>query len=189
MDFSKIKGYSETLTADEKLKLITEYVPEEPDLKGYVLKDLFDRTSSDLAGTKKLLKEKLSEAEIKEAERLAAETSIKEELNAYKKKEATATYKSKFLEIGYDPKLAEESAAALIDADTEKFFQNQKAHLEAIKKAALASALVDDKPLPSGGAKFNPNVAEEIATAMSNSDFGAAAALIRLSQETKNNKE
>lgn len=184
MDLSKIKGYSETLPPEEKLKLIAEYVPEEPDFKGYVPKDLFDKTSSDLAGTKKLLKEKLTEAEIKEAERLAAEKAIKEELDSYKKKEATATYKAKFLEIGYDSKLAEESASALIDADTEKFFQNQKAHLEAVKKAAQASALVDDKPLPSGGAKFNPNIAEEIANAMSNSDFGSAAALIRMSQET-----
>lgn len=146
IDFTKIEGYREDMSAEEKLALLDKWEPD-----GWVKKDVFDRTASELAEYKRKLKEKMSEEERKEAERQEAEAALKAELESLRKEAAVTKNKSKFLSLGYEEKLAEETARALADGDMDKVFANQAIHLENIKKAAIAAALANEPKPPAGG--------------------------------------
>ena len=58
-------------------------------------------------------------------------------------------YKAKYLGMGYEEKLAESTAEAMVDGDTDKVFANQKKHLEAVDKKIRAEVL-KDTPKPTG---------------------------------------
>lgn len=56
--------------------------------------------------------------------------------------------------MGYEEKLADATAEAMADGDTEKVFANQKKHLENVEKKVRAEALKDTpKPTPDGDSK------------------------------------
>lgn len=135
------------MTAEEKLALIEGY---EPDFTGYIKKETFDKTASELAETKKKLKAKLTEDEQKEIDRAAAEEAIKNELETLRKDKTVSETKAKYLGLGYDEKLATETAKALADGDMDKVFANQALHLENVRKASAAETLADEKTPPAG---------------------------------------
>lgn len=152
IDFTKISGFKEGMTAEEKLGLLTNYEPPMPDLSGYIKKDSFDKTASELAEAKRLLKAKLTEDEQKEAERAAAQAAIKAELEELKKEKIVSDSKAKFLGLGYDEKLASETARAFVEGDTEKLFSNLQLHLESVRKVERAGAMANaPKPAPGVG--------------------------------------
>ena len=150
-DFTKLDGYKPEMSPEEKLALLEKYEPSAPDYTGYIKKDTFDKTASELAEAKRQLKAKMTEDEQKEAERAANEAAIKAELEALRKDKTISDSKAKFLGLGYDEKLAAETAKALADGDMEKVFANQAIHLENVKKAAAAAALDNDPKPPAGG--------------------------------------
>lgn len=140
-DFTKLDGYKPEMTADEKLKLLDKYEAPALDYTGYIKKDAFDRIASELAEAKRQLKAKMSEDEQKEAERAAAEAAIKAELEALRKDKTITEHKSQYLALGYDEKLAGETAKAFADGDMAQVFTNQKLFVENLKKAERAAAL------------------------------------------------
>jgi len=150
IDITKLEGYSDTLTAEQKLELITKHEIPDPDLTGYVKKDTLDRTASEAADWKKKYNSKLSEDEKKEEERKTLDAAKDAELDALRKKDTISTHRAELLGIGYDDKLATETAKALADGDMAKFFANQKIHDDAVRKAALAGALASGKEPPAG---------------------------------------
>ena len=62
LDLTKIEGY-ENMTPEEKLKALEGYDVPDPDYSGYVKKDMYDKTASELAEKKKQLQAKLTEDE------------------------------------------------------------------------------------------------------------------------------
>ena len=63
-------------------------------------------------------------------------------------------HKAKLLALGYDEALADETATAMADGDSEKVFINQQKHLTAFEKKVRAEALKDTpKPTPDGDSK------------------------------------
>jgi hypothetical protein len=151
MDITKLEGYSDTLTSDEKLALIQKYEPPTPDdAEAKKWKAQFDKAASELAAANKALKAKMTEDEQKEAERIASETAMKNELEALRKETAISRHKADYIGLGYDEKLAEDTAKALAEGDMAKVFANQKAHQEALAKAAKAAALAGGDPPPAG---------------------------------------
>ena len=150
-DFTKLDGYKPEMSPEEKLALLDKYEPDKPDLTGYIQKSTFDKTASELAEAKRQLKARMSEDEQKEAERIAADAAIKAELDALRKETATSKNKAKFLGLGYDEKLAAETATALADGDMDKVFANQQIHIENVKKAERAASLAGDQKPPAGG--------------------------------------
>ena len=62
IDVSQIEGYAE-MSAEDRLKALEEFEVEDPDYTGYVKKEVFDKTASELAEQKKQLKSKLTEDE------------------------------------------------------------------------------------------------------------------------------
>lgn len=157
MDITKLEGYKPELTAEEKLALVERY---EPDYTGFVKKETFDKTASDLAETKRQLKARMTEDEQKEAERAAADEQIRVELETLRKEKTVSESKSRFLGLGYDETLAAETAQALAEGDMDKVFSNQAIHLENIKKAASAESLAND-PNPPAGRGGSPDNAEK----------------------------
>lgn len=151
IDVSKIPNFDslpeDVKTALENYKIETP----EPDFTGYIPKAQFDKTASELADVKKQLKARMTEDEQKEAERLAAEQALKEELETLRKAQTLSENKARFLGLGYDEKLALETAQALVDGDMDKVFANQQIHIENVKKAERAAGIANDPTPPAGG--------------------------------------
>lgn len=147
IDISKIKGYAD-MTDEEKIKALEAYESED-DHTGYVRKEVFDKTASELAAKKNELNEKLSEDEKAKQK----EKEEREELQAaYEKllrESEISKFKATYLSMGYDDKLAEDTAVAMADGNTEAVFANQKKQIENIKKAMKAE-LLKDTPKPTG---------------------------------------
>ena len=86
IDTSKITGY-DTMSAEEKLAALEAMELDEPDYSGWVKKDVFDKASSEIAGYKKQLRDRMTEeeaAKAKAAEDMATIMSELETLRAEK---------------------------------------------------------------------------------------------------------
>ena len=153
IDTSKIEGFAD-MSPEQKLAALEAYDIEEPDYAGYIKKDLFDKTASELADHKKQLKAKMTEDEQKEAERAAKEAERDALLAALQKDKSVSDAKAQFLGLGYEAALAEETAKAMVEGDMAKVFANQKKHLDEVEKKVRADALKETpKPVSGGGGK------------------------------------
>lgn len=151
IDITKLEGYRQDMTADEKLALIEKYDLPDPDFTGHVQKDVFDKKAKEAAEWKRKHDALLTEEERKEAARRETEEAIKGELEALRKEKAIADNRAQFLTLGYDEKLADETARAFADGDMKKVFDNQKLFVESVKKAERAAAMADNPKPPAGG--------------------------------------
>lgn len=149
IDVSKIEGYAE-MSVEDKLKALEAYDVPEPDYSGYVKKDVFDKTAKELADKKKELKDKLSADEQAQLEAQEKQAAMEKELHDLRRESMISKTKAKYLSLGYDEKLAEETAQAVADGDTEKVFANEKKHLADFEKQIRADAL-KNSPRPNGG--------------------------------------
>lgn len=159
IDWSKVEGYSEDMSAEDKLALLekqTVDIPGEPagdpkSTKEYVaLKAQFDKVSSDLASTKKQLRTKMTEDEQAKADREAADQKVQEELESLRREKALNAHKASYLAMGYDEKTAEAAATAMVDGDNAALFAAMKKHGEATEKA-LRDKILNDTPTPPAG--------------------------------------
>ena len=149
IDVSKIEGYAE-MSVEDKLKALESYDIPDPDYSGYVKKDVFDKTAKELADKKKELKEKQTAEEQAADEAKEKQEAMEKELNDLRRESTISKTKAKYLSLGYDEKLAEETAQAVADGDTEKVFANEKKHLADFEKQIRADAL-KNSPRPDGG--------------------------------------
>lgn len=78
IDITKLDGYREDMTVEEKLELLNNYEIPEPSKEGLIDKALFDKTSSELALAKKQLKEKLTDEEKKAQELIEKDNLLKD---------------------------------------------------------------------------------------------------------------
>lgn len=151
IDTTKIEGF-DSLTAEQKLEKLLAYDVEvpQPDYTGYVKKDVFDKTASDLAKLKKEQLDRLSEEE-------KAKAIAKEELETLRAKNAelekaaaVSNYKAKYLALGYSDELASANAEAFANGDMDTVFANQQKFLAEREKAVKASMLGGTKTPPAG---------------------------------------
>ena len=165
-DWSKVEGYKEDMSADEKLALLDNYDPqndptpppkENPDpapapapTKGMVSKAQFDKVSSELAAVKKQLRGKMSEDEQRELDRQSERAEMETELNALRREKALSGYKASYLSQGYDEQLAEEAATAMVDGDMDTVFAVMKKHSVNAERAMRAKIL-KETPVPPAG--------------------------------------
>lgn len=148
VDLTKIEGYAD-MTPEQKIAALEGYEHEDPDYSGYVKKDVFDRTASELAGVKKQLKDKMTDDEAAKQKEQEEREELQKNYETLLRKSTVAEHKAELLGMGYDEKLAQETAEAMADGDTAKVFANQKKHLEAVQKKVRAEAL-KDTPKPTG---------------------------------------
>ena len=150
IDTSKIEGY-DTMTAEEKVKAFESFNIPDPDYSGYVKKDVFDKTASDLAKAKKGLKDRMTEEEVKKAEAEAELNKYKEQAESLQREKNIAENKAKFISLGYDDALAQETAEAMEKGDYATVFKNQQTVIENVKKIAKGEAAAN-MPTPAGKA-------------------------------------
>lgn len=148
IDVSKIEGYAD-MTAEEKLKALEGMDIPDPDYSGFVKKDLYDKTASELAAKKKELNEKMSEDERNKQKEQEERDELQKKYDALLHESVVSKNKAKLLGLGYEEKLADETAEAMAAGDLEKVFANQKKHLDSFEKKVRAEAL-KDTPKPTG---------------------------------------
>ena len=156
----KIQGYS-NMTTEEKLAALEAFEIADPDYTGYVKKDTFDKTASELADTKKQLREKLSADEIKAKEEAEKQEKLQSEYDALLRKVNLSENKAKLIGLGYDEKLANDTAEAMLDGNLDKVFANQKKHLEAVEKK-IREDVLHNTPKPEGGSSSNAMTKEKL---------------------------
>lgn len=153
IDVTLIEGYSE-MSAEDKLKALEAFDIPDPDYSGYVKKDVFDQTASELAEKKKQLKAKMTDDEQKAQKDAEERAELQEKYDKLLRESEVSKHKAKLVSLGYDEKLADETAVAMLDGDMEKVFANQKKHLDSVEKRVRADALKDTpKPTPDGDSK------------------------------------
>ena len=150
VDITKIEGY-EGMTPEEKIKALEAYEIEDvkPDYSGYVKKDVFDKTASELAGVKKQLKEKMTDDEAAKQKEQEEREELQSKYEKLLHDSEVSKNKAELLALGYEEKLADDTAEAMVTGDLEKVMVNQKKHLEAVEKKVRAEAL-KDTPKPTG---------------------------------------
>lgn len=160
IDTSKIEGY-DTMTPEEKVAALEKFSIADPDYSGYVKKDVFDKTASELAQTKKDLKARMTEDEVKKAEAEALLQKYREEAETLKKEKAISENKAKLISAGYDEALAEESAKALVEGDIATVLKNQQTVIENVKKVAKGEAMASTTPPAGKATDGNKTVTKE----------------------------
>jgi hypothetical protein len=175
-DWTKVSGYREDLTAEEKIELLKGFEIE-PAGKT-VSKQLFDNTASELAKLKKDLNDRMSEDERKEKERADQEKALKDELEQLRKERAEDKFKARLLEAKFTGDEAAKMAKAYVDGDMETFL-NALSDARTNHEKVLRSEIMKETPRPGAGdptknADTATDVAVRIAkdTAASNKNAG-----------------
>ena len=158
IDVTQIAGFEE-MTAEQKLDALMKLeVPDKVDLSGYVKKSVFDAKAAEASDLSKKLKGKMTEDEQKQAEIAeAAEAAAKEKeallarVAELEKNNTLREYTLGFTNLGFDEKLAAETANLFEEKDSVKFFANVKKFLESYEKA-IEKKLMDKTPGPGGNA-------------------------------------
>lgn len=152
-DWTKVEGYKEEMTADEKLALLENYeapaAPEEP-IGNTVSKAMYDKLASEHAKVKKELRAKQTASEQEESERAEREEATRLELEQLRKEKRLSSYKASYLSQGYDEQLAEEAAAAMVDDDTDALFAVMRKQTVNAEKA-LRAKIMKETPVPPAG--------------------------------------
>lgn len=143
----KIDNY-ENMTAEEKVAALEAY---EFDMSGYVAKSVFDKKASEAAELSKQLKARMTEEEVTKAKEAEERETLLARLKELETEKTLNTYVNSYLSMGYDEKLAKSTAQAMVDGDMDKVFANQKAHIEAEKKAMKLELLKQTPPPSSTG--------------------------------------
>ena len=140
-----IEGY-EAMSAEEKLAALEAL--DIPDVDK--IKSALDKATSEAAGYKKQLRERMTEDEAREAERAAREAAIQKELEQLRAEKLVDQHTAKFLGLGYEEKLARETAAALANGEHELVFKNHAKFL-ADREKALRAEILKNTPTPPAG--------------------------------------
>lgn len=175
IDTTKIENFDK-MTDAEKIAALTAFeIPEHVDMNGYVKKSVFDKTASDLAAAKDALRGKMTEDEAKQAEAAEREAANKEAMDKLtsdlanaKKEIARMGYLNSYLAMGFEKKLAEETAEAMANGNMAKVIENTQKHGEA-QKAAIKAELMNSDPKPGCGGNGTKTEDQE-------AEFGKAAA-------------
>lgn len=163
MDIKKLLGdaYKEGMTAEEITKALESIEsPADNSSELEKLRNALTKSNSEAASYKKQLNEKLSADELKAKEDAEKQEKLQNDYDALMKKVTVSENKAKLLGLGYEDKLADETALAMANGDLDKVFANQKKHLEAVEKKIRADIL-KDTPKPDGGNADKPITKEQ----------------------------
>lgn len=190
IDTTRIEGFSE-MTAEQKLAALEAYEIPAPDYSGYVRKDVYDKATSDLAEWKRKHNALLSEEDKKKQESEEELTTLRKRVEEMEKEKLISGHKARFLALGYDETLADETAQAMANGETDKVFANQKKFLESHDKAYKAQLMGQNSIPPAGSSAGSgkTDYAKMIEDAQGRGDFAAVAYYTRLSEQDKQNNK
>ncbi|MCM1364651.1 MAG: hypothetical protein NC122_05045 [Faecalibacterium sp.] len=151
IDTSTIDGYSD-MTVEEKIAALENFEYEDNLAEVQKYKNAASKANSEAAEFKRKHEQLLSEEEKARLEKETEFQQMSEELETLRKEKTVSAYKAKYLAMGYDEKLAEETANAMVDGDTDKVFANQQKFLESHDKSMQVERLKNTARPPAGGA-------------------------------------
>ena len=181
-----IENYDQ-MTTEQKLAALEALDQPDPDLSGYVRKDLYDKAASDAAAWKKKHNELLTEDERRKQEQADSLSAMQRELEELRKDKQISEYTARFVGLGYDEALAKDTAAAMASGDSAKVFANQAKFNEAYAKKVKAGAL-GRTPRPNGGADTGTpgqDFGKMIEAANARNDYAAVAYYTRLQAQAE----
>ena len=173
IDTTKITGFDE-MSAEEKLKALTEYEFEAPKPDSSEierLKQALSKANTQANEWKQQFREKQTEAERVEAERAEKEKAVMEELASLRKEKETSSLIAQFMATGYDKDLAARAAEAMVDGRTADVISIQTEFLTQ-KQKELEAAALNKQPTLSTGAPPTSTQAEIDAQNKMRSYFG-----------------
>lgn len=175
IDTTKIEGY-ETMSAEEKLAALEGFEMPEPDYSGWIQKDVFDKTASELAKAKK--------------DRNGAEKEkgdLEARLVELERKDKISTTKDKYIANGFSVELAQATAEAFVDGDMDAVLENLTKHATDVATAAKDEKLHSTpKPPAGGGSDFGKiDYDAEKEKALAEGNFAKAAYYERMKIEEK----
>ena len=148
--FNEIENW-DTMTPEEKLTALESYEFPDPDYSGYVKKETFDKTASDLAKAKKDLKAAKSAEGQAKTEQEEKILEMEQKYDALLRENTISKTKARYLALGYTEELAESTATAVVDGDMDTVFENAQKHQKSFEKQIRADALKDTpKPTDPG---------------------------------------
>lgn len=157
MNLKEVLGdaYKEGMTFEEvETALESVTIPEDNSAEIERLKNALSKSNSEAAGYKKQLREKMTEDEQKKQREQEEREELQNKYDKLLRESVIAKNKAKLVALGYDESLADETAEAMADGDSEKVFANQQKHLASFEKKVRAEALKNTpKPIPDGDSK------------------------------------
>lgn len=157
MNLKEVLGdaYKEGMTFEEiesALKDVT--IPEDNSAELERLKAALSKSNSEAAGYKKQLREKMTVDEQEKQKEREEREELQNKYDKLLRESVISKNKAKLIALGYEEALADETAEAMADGDSEKVFANQQKHLASFEKKIRADALKDTpKPTPDGDGK------------------------------------
>lgn len=143
------------------------------------LKNALSKSNSEAANYKKQLNEKLTAEELKAKEDAEKWDALVKERDELLREKTVAGHKAKYLALGYDEKLATETAEAMANGELDKVFANQKKHIESVEKKIRADVL-KETPRPEGGVGKGASIEDILKIADSDARQTAIAENIEL---------
>ena len=153
IDTSRIAGYAD-MSLEDKLKALEafEYNDNASELEKQ--KAAVSKANSEAAEWKRKHNALLSEDEQKKQREQEEREELQNKYDKLLRESVIAKNKAKLVALGYDESLADETAEAMADGDSEKVFANQQKHLASFEKKVRAEALKNTpKPTPDGDSK------------------------------------
>lgn len=149
IDVTKIPNF-DNLPDDAKEAILGMDFAEAPDMSQYISKTVFDKKAKEAADLSKQLKAKMTEDEIAKAQADANMAAIMEELEQLRAEKIIGENTTKFLELGYDSKLAQATAEAMAKGEMDVVFKNH-AKFIADREKALRAEILKSTPTPPAG--------------------------------------
>lgn len=144
-------AYKDGMTIEEIEAALEDITPPSNDSSEIErLKAALSKSNSEAAGYKKQLREKMTEDEQKAQKEAEERAELEEKYDKLLHKTEVSENKARLLALGYDEKLANETAEAMVNGDLEKVFSNQLKHQQNLEKKIRADVLKDTPP-PVGG--------------------------------------
>lgn len=174
-------AYKEGMT-EEEISTALQTVKNTSDAEVNRLKAALSKANGEAADYKKQLRNKQTDDEAAETARKEEHDKLVQENTELKRSIALSEKKAKLLSMGYDEKLAADTAAAMVDGDMDTVMNNQSVYLEAQKKNIAANTM-RQTPRPVPGADNTGGVLDYgkmITEAQASGDITAVAYYTRL---------
>ena len=151
------------------------------------LKAQLSKANSEAADYKKQLRGKQTADEAAAAEQKATMDKLTQENTDLKRSIALADKKTKLVAMGYDEKLADSTAIAMVDGDMDTVMKNQATFNESREKAIRAEQM---KKTPAAGydGTGGMDYAKKIEEAQASGDLAAVAYYTRLKAQDEANQ-
>lgn len=151
IDVNRIEGY-EKMTPEQKLAALEAFEYDDNSGELERMKNTVSKANSEAAEWKRKHNALLDDDEKKRQEDAEKLEKAMQELEQLKTEKTISEFKARYLSMGYEEKLATDTAKALAEGDMEKVFANGEKHRIEMEKRIKAEVLKGTpKPGTAGG--------------------------------------